>query len=138
MKKLVLIILAVASVAGCEKPTIAPQTGDSFATPERDEEEGRIYITDGAGKRWDITQAVELYNFDPARFQNGVGANLIPPILTPRMAYAGDEVFPDTTDTFLVVGVDLNGTRKAYPLSEMATHEVVDEQFGEAYVAVTY
>ncbi len=45
---------------------------------------------------------------------------------------------PPSDDDFLVIGVNLNGFTRAYPIYIMRWKEVANEQFGDAHVAVAY
>ena len=44
----------------------------------------------------------------------------------------------DDDDDFLLIGVDMNGEAKAYSISSLTGVEVVNEHFGNDYVAVAY
>ena len=74
----------------------------------------------------------------PERFAHGLGIHFIRPILNPRMLSPGDEGYPSDDDDFLVIGVNLNGFTRAYPIYIMRWKEVANEQFGDAHVAVAY
>tara|TARA_Y100000588_G_C14100060_1_gene858398 strand:+ start:592 stop:756 length:165 start_codon:yes stop_codon:yes gene_type:complete len=54
------------------------------------------------------------------------------------MIHPGDPDYPSTRSTFLVMGVQLNGFTRAYPIRVMSRVEVANEKFGEAHVAVAY
>ncbi len=54
------------------------------------------------------------------------------------MLSPGDEGYPSDDDDFLVIGVNLNGFTRAYPIYIMRWKEVANEQFGDAHVAVAY
>jgi len=97
-----------------------------------------IWIVDKTGKKWDITHAVDRYEFIPENFQFGLGPFAIQPINDPIMLSPNDVGYPDPGDDQLVIGFSLNGLVRAYPLKYLAEHEVVNEQFGNNYVAVTY
>ena len=101
-------------------------------------EEESVIITDRTGKEWDITHAVNHYDFDPERFQFGLGPYAIRPILDPVLLFPGQPGYPDDEATFRVVGVEIGGDVRAYRLSVLSRHEVVDEVFGGVHVAVTY
>ena len=74
----------------------------------------------------------------PSGFQFGLGPFAILPIVNPRMLSPGDRDYPSRFGTFRVMGASLNGFTRAYPLGVMSGHEVVNEQFGDAHVAVAY
>ena len=102
------------------------------------EEDAQIVITDRTGKVWDISHAVSRYDFAPEGFQFGLGPFAIQPILDPEFAGPGDADYPDSEDNVEVLGVELEGESRAYPMTVMSRHEVVDDMFGDVPVAVAY
>ncbi len=99
---------------------------------------GRFSITDRTGKTWDVTHAFEEYGFVPESFQYGLGPFAITPINNPQMLSPGDSGYPLDSDSFAILGTSLNGFTRAYPIRVMSRHEVANERFGEAHVAVAY
>ena len=97
-----------------------------------------IFIVDKTGKKWEIGHAVHQYGFEAAKFQFGLGPNAIPPILKPKMIAPGQPGYPDAGSSFLVLGTSLEEDARAYPLSVMGVHEIVDEEFDGVFVAVAY
>lgn len=156
---LLLLILACAFVA-CEDSVIlvdlAPPEeteDDPIDDPPDDPEPGNkgfvrvvddtIFIVDRTGKWWNVTHAVEQYGFEPYGFQFGLGPHAIKPIDEPLFLCPQDEGYPGFDEgavdsTPLVMGVAMNGHVRAYPLSIMSKHEVVNENFGQVHVAVAY
>ena len=60
----------------------------------------------------------------------------IPSIDNPKFAPVSESQFvPDTT---FVIGLDINGEKRAYPLFIMVWHEIVNDRVGGVPVAVTY
>ncbi len=98
----------------------------------------KVILTDATGKKWDITHAVEKYGWKPGAFRYGLGVNAITPISEPGFLSPGDAGYPAASATFSVIGLELNGESRAYPLNILNGHEVVNDQFGRQYVAVTY
>lgn len=94
------------------------------ATPERWAREG--WKTDFAQKSIGLDEILS----------GGIGRDVIPPIDKPVFKLV-DEV-THVADTEPVVGVEINGDARAYPLQIMTWHEIVNDQFGETPVAVTY
>lgn len=47
-------------------------------------ENGKIFIQDRKGEKWDITSAVKKYGMDPKFFNFGLGRNVFKPILHPE------------------------------------------------------
>jgi hypothetical protein len=106
--------------------------------PESVNREGEsVTITDRTGKRWEVGNA-QKYGLRPGGFQFGLGPKAIRPIVNPQMALPGDNGYPSNSLSALVMGVDLNGIERAYALGVMSRHEVANEVFGEAHVAVAY
>ncbi len=97
-----------------------------------------IYITDRTGKRWEVSHAAKNYGMRPERFQFGLGPNAIRPILSPQMISPGEPGYPVADATFLVLATRISQEARAYPISVMSQHEVADEKFGDAHVAVAY
>lgn len=60
----------------------------------------------------------------------------IPSIDEPKFVSINQANF--LTDDDLVVGLGLNGENRAYPLSILVWHEIINDSFGEKSVAVTY
>lgn len=60
----------------------------------------------------------------------------IPSIDNPKFASAQEATFVSNDD--LVIGLRLNGETRAYPLSIMVWHEIVNDKLGDTPVAVTY
>jgi hypothetical protein len=108
-----------------------PDTSDSS-------ESNKIFIRDRTGKEWDVTHAVNEYGFEADRFQYGLGPFAIQPILDPQFLSPNDPGFDSVNENELVIGTVLNGIARAYPLSILRSHEIVDEKFDRTYVAVGY
>jgi hypothetical protein len=101
-----------------------------------EETNDKIFLVDLSGKRWDITDAVNRYKFDPKRFKYGLGPYAIKPILNPQMLSAGQSGYPNSEDDFLIIGTAVKKDIRAYPLYVLVNHEVVDESFDSVHVAV--
>ncbi len=141
MRRYVQILIICITVVGisCSNAPVPPE----FKPPETVEnpsqsEDTTITITDRTGKVWDVTHAVLKYGFKADEFQFGVGPNTIRPIIAPRFLEPNDPGYPDSSGNFLVIGANINGDKRAYPISVLNHHEVVDEKFGDQHVAVAY
>ncbi|MFQ5632050.1 MAG: hypothetical protein ACE5I1_25040 [bacterium] len=102
------------------------------------EKDRRFFILDETGKEWEITHAVKKYGMQPYEFQFGLGPFAIRPVLQPQLLSPGDENYPPNNAEFLILGSTLNGESRAYSIDKLSDNEIVDEQFGEAHVAVAY
>lgn len=97
-----------------------------------------VYITDRTGVDWNITHAVRTYRWNPDNFRFGLGMNRIKAINNPQFFHPGESGYPDSQATFMVLGVEIDGDARAYAVNILKSHEIVNDQFGENYVAVTY
>ncbi len=131
--KTIMIFAAAVMVFGCEQESPNEPFG-GFPIIRTD---GKILIEDQTGKRWDITEAVNKYGFDPEKFQFGVGPNAIPPIMNPRFYNPGETGYPGNGN-FQVIGYERNGETRAYSLNKMVSHEVANEVFQDQQIAVAY
>ena len=73
---------------------------------------------------------------DTGAIQEGEGNNDIPAINEPNFLPVKDIDF--LVDTSLVVGIRVNDQIKAYPLSILNWHEIVNDVIGEIPIAITY
>ena len=129
------------SLCGCSVTDVQ----DTVPRPVEVEERGeKIYITDQTGKQWEISHAVNKYGMQPENWQYGLGPNWFAPLILPKMRCPGDPGYPTGDDFFrnfstdLVVGAEIKGDARAYPLAVLYNHEIADENFGGIYVAVAY
>ncbi len=98
----------------------------------------KVYIIDRTEKKWDVTHAVDEYNFNANAFQYGLGPFAIQPIQNPQMISPGEAGYPDNNNTTQIIGTTLNNDTRAYPLNILSRHEMVNEKFGNLHVAVGY
>ena len=95
----------------------------------RDDEEGN---TDW----FDMTDST----IDPSRFQFGIGKDTIPSVDAPVHVPADDPRLGERGVTLetQVLGVEIDGISRAYPVNLMSMHEVVNDRFGEQAFAVLW
>jgi len=77
--------------------------------------------------------------FDPIRpdeIQSILPQDAIPALIKP--AYLSAANASDIFDQEEVIGVVVNGDARAYPLSTLSAHEIVDDDIGGQPVAVTW
>ncbi len=117
---------------------------DTVQGPVEVEETGeKIYITDQTGKQWEISHAVNKYGMQPENWQYGLGPYWFAPLILPKMicpgepGYPGDDFFRNFS-TDVVLGTEIEGEARAYPLAILYNHEIANEKFGNVYVAVAY
>ena len=126
---------------GVAAPRVAPALFFLVATsgcwlggPEVVREGDRVLIVDRRGERFDVTHAQAAYDMDPGGFQYGLGKGAIPAITAPTFlaapanAPAGERV----------LGYVKGGDARAYRISKLRRHEVVDDAFAGHHVAVAY
>ena len=108
------------------------------ATPVRVTDEGEVFIEDQTGKQWNVTYAVNELNFKVNDFNFGLGPDAIPPIVDPVFVLPGDPGYPAPDAAFRVLGMSTGEDHRAYAVTEIAGHEVVNDQIGELHFAATY
>jgi hypothetical protein len=96
-------------------------------------ENGRTFVVDQRGERWEVTQAQSL-GFDPEGFQYGIGRNAFTPLDDSRIR-GGDERIPEWTR---VIGVKGGSSPRAYSVPTLWSHEVANSNLGGKPVAVGY
>ena len=77
---------------------------------------------------------------DPNRFQFGIGKDTIPSVDAPVHVSADDPQLGERGVTLEtpVLGVEIDGIARAYPVDLMSMHEVVNDRFGEKAFAVLW
>jgi hypothetical protein len=97
------------------------------------EEEGRTYIVDRTGERWDVSQAVSL-GFKPEKFQYGLGRDAFTTLDDSLLG-------PDTAGVpsdLRVIGISEDPEAKAYSVRKLSRHEVANSMLAQEPVAVAY
>jgi hypothetical protein len=95
-------------------------------------EEGKVYIVDQTGARWDVTQA-ESIGFKPEKFQYGMGRNFFTPLDDSNLS---DK--PDKNSKLRVIGITDGTDAKAYSVPKLSRHEIANSKIGGKPVAVGY
>lgn len=108
-----------------EAPTEAPETEAPAESTEAEE--------DATAAKPTPTPLVPLSEV----ISGGPPPDGIPPIDNPKFI-AVEEVGEWLTDREPVIAVELNGVAKAYPLQIMTWHEIVNDEFGDEPVTVTF
>ena len=112
-------------------------SGSRVTDSDSDGEGERVLITDRTGKQWDVTYAVKELGFRVEDFNFGLGPNAIPPIVDPDFIRPGEEGYPEPA-TFRVLGMIAGEDMRAYPVTEIAGHEVVNDRISDLHFAATY
>ena len=98
-----------------------------------EKDDGRIYIVDQHGERWDVTQA-ETLGFEPRKFQYGIGRNAFKTLDDSHLAEHNRWVYDNTR----VIGISDGREAKAFSVRKLAGHEIANSIIGDTSVAVGY
>ncbi len=122
----VLAVLAGLALAG--PPAIPASSPDAVpaALPEEAGDAVNVMITDG------VRHTIPLEEIR----SGGPPKDGIPSIDDPMFAVVGDASF--VADSDIVIGLEIDGQARAYPLSILVWHEIVNDEVGGIPVAVTY
>jgi hypothetical protein len=97
------------------------------------EDNGRTYLVDQTGERWDITQARTI-GFEPRHFQFGIGRNAFRPL--------DESDWPpgveDSPAHLRVIGVTDGDEAQAYSLSKLSRHETANTRLESKPIVVGY
>lgn len=88
-------------------------------------------------KWFDMTDAT----IDPTKLDHGIGADRIPSIDEPAFMSKGDPEFDEnisSDSSQRVIGVFAEGEARAYPISIMNRHELVNDTFGDTHLTVAW
>jgi hypothetical protein len=99
------------------------------------EAEGKTFIVDQRGERWEITQAMSL-GFRAEGFQFGIGRDAIRPL-------DGEDLKPggvNLPEAARIIGIanPASGNAHAYSVQRLTRHEIANTQLGEAPIAAAY
>ncbi len=97
------------------------------------QENGRSYIVDLHGERWDVTQAKSI-GFDPERFRHGIGRNAFTPLDDSQLK----DQSPHVSDTTRVIGISDGKEARAYSVPRLYRHEVANSSIGDQAIAAAY
>ena len=97
------------------------------------QENGRSYIVDLHGERWDVTQAKSI-GFDPERFRHGIGRNAFTPLDDSQLK---DES-PNFSNNTRIIGISDGKEARAYSVPRLYRHEVANSRIGDRPIAAAY
>ena len=139
MKFIFSLLLVIILIISCQETnTVTNEEPTDVIFKPDSSDTNRIFIRDHTGIEWDVTHAVNTYGFDAERFQFGLGPYAIKPILSPEFLSPGDAGYNSVREFETVIGTVINDDARAYPLSILSRHEIVNEKFDRTYVAVGY
>ncbi|NKB66033.1 MAG: DUF3179 domain-containing protein [Candidatus Latescibacteria bacterium] len=128
----------LALLAACAQlPPPVPST-DQAAIEQPARRNKPVFLVDRQGERFDISHAVEKYKMNRRGFEFGIGKNAIRPIDQPDMIEPGQRDYPADWARHRVIGLELAGEVRSYPIRELTRHEIVNETLGQTQAAVAY
>lgn len=97
------------------------------------QKDGKTFIKDRTGEKWDITQAVSL-GFKPSNFEFGLGRNAFSPL--------DDSLLQDATENISrrlrILGVPGESETKAFAVNKLRGHEIANSSIDEKPIAAAY
>jgi hypothetical protein len=121
--------LLLVAMAGCVDGQGTSADEPSFVKRE----DGKVYIIDRLGEKWDVTEA-ESAGFEPGKFQYGIGRNafktLDDSMLTDRISGLDPRM--------RVIGIGEGEDAKAYSVKKLYRHEISNSRLMGKPVAVGY
>jgi hypothetical protein len=106
------------------------------------EEDGKTLLWAGKDRRtmldkwWDMTDSL----INPEDLDHGLGADQIASIDEPIFAERDDPRWHEraNSDHMMVIGVEIDGEPRAYPVPLLSRHELVNDSYGDTHLAVAY
>lgn len=95
--------------------------------------EGKTYIEDQKGERWEVTQA-EALGFRPELFQYGIGKNAFTPLDDSYLSDGSSSIFQNPR----IIGIADGTEARAYSIPKLRYHEIANTQINDKKVAVAY
>ncbi len=120
------LVFSLIVIAGCVDV-------DEAAFSNVRQEDGKTYIIDRTGYKWDVTQA-ETLGFKPEKFQYGIGKDTFTPLDDSLLTDSS----PDLPKNMRVIGIGEGSDSKAYSVSRLSRHEISNSTLGDKPVAVGY
>jgi hypothetical protein len=112
---------------------VVTQISSGFTFSKAIQENGRSYIVDLHGERWDVTQAKSV-GFDPERFRHGIGRNAFTPLDDSQLK---DES-PNFSNNTRIIGISDGKEARAYSVPRLYRHEVANSSIGDQAIAAAY
>ena len=109
------------------------QISSGFTFSKVIQENGKSYIVDLHGERWDVPQAQSI-GFDPDRFRHGIGRNAFTPLDDSQLKDKSPLVSSNTR----VIGISDGKEARAYSVPRLYRHEVANSRIGDQAIAAAY
>jgi hypothetical protein len=113
--------------------TVAGLILSGFTFSRAIEENGKSYIVDLHGERWDVTQAKSI-GFDPEVFRHGIGRNAFTPLDDSHLKDHGRDLSGRTR----VIGISDGKEARAYSVPRLYRHEIANSHIGDQPIAAAY
>ena len=127
-KSLLLFILVI---IGTVFTLFSMHLGEAFSRVIN--ENGRSYIVDLHGDRWDVTQAQSI-GFKPERFNHGIGRNAFTPLDDSKLRDDNRSV----SRSLRVIGISDGKDAHAYSISRLWRHEIANSHIGNQPISAAY
>lgn len=98
-----------------------------------EQKNGRVYILDRTGYRWDVTQAQTL-GFNPEKFQYGIGMNAFTTLDDSHLKESSSTI----RDRSRVIGIEHKNQTHAYSVSKLRYHEIANTTIGDLPITTGY
>lgn len=125
LKTLALSIMLLFMTTAC--------TDAGIAASDIIRDDGKVFIVDRNGYKWDVTQAESL-GFKAGRFQYGIGRNAFTTL--------DDSILKDSSgsepDRMRVIGISEGNESKAFSVSKLSRHEIANTSLAKANVVIGY
>jgi hypothetical protein len=144
--RVLILILFCTSLISCQSPAPTPRW-KQLGLPERTDrpkalENGKFFEQSGQKMLYGGTNARQHFKVDnlelkPAQFHYGIGREAFPALLQPfyHTVNSADAIHKDD-DRFLVA--HLNGEAKAYAISDLMRHEIVNDTLAGRPIMAAY
>ncbi len=94
---------------------------------------GKVFITDQLGVKWDVSQAMSL-GFKPERFQYGIGKNAFTTLDDSHIT--NQPVRPNINQR--VIGIESENEAHAYSVGKLRYHEIANTHINGDPIAAGY
>lgn len=94
---------------------------------------GKIFIKDMKGEKWEITQAVSI-GFRPYNFKHGLGRNAFSPLDDRHLSTAAKR----TSQGLRILGVQGENESKAFSIKKLKGHEIANSYIGDTPITAAY
>ena len=94
---------------------------------------GKTFIKDRKGEKWEITQAVSI-GFRPYHFEYGLGRNAFSPLDDSHLRNASKNI----PQQLRIIGVQGKNESKAFSIKKLSGHEISNSYIDDTPIAAAY